>query len=77
MLDDRDTDNWQLAAIMASQCVLCVALAVSLQACHCIFAAPTATAPTATAAATVARGQLWQLAAMAALAQKHFTRQKH
>lgn len=30
----------QLAAIMASQCVLCVALAVSLEACRCIFAAP-------------------------------------
>lgn len=33
--------NWQLAAIMASQCVLCVALAVGLRACRCIFAVET------------------------------------
>lgn len=30
----------QLAAIMASQCVLCVASAVRQEACRCIFAAP-------------------------------------
>lgn len=41
MLHDAETHNWQLAAIMASQCVLCVALAVSLRACRCIFAAET------------------------------------
>lgn len=35
----------QLAAIMASQCVLCVALAVSLEACCCIFAAPVELGP--------------------------------
>lgn len=69
--------NWQLAAIMASQCVLCVALAVRLQACQCIFAVETVEGTEEGQSRGQTRGSAGAVVALAAVGQKHFDRQKH